>query len=256
MSDSGHELFDRVVGQYARTRPGYPEESLDWLAARAGLTSGSRVLDLGAGTGKLTVALAARGYEVVAVEPLPGMRAQLEHDMPEVSASSQEAPSRSRSPTARCDAVCVAQAFHWFEPHAALSEIARVLAPDGSFVLVWNLWDIEDPAQAALDRIVSPLETGRIRHLTTANHPYGAWPGLLAADERFGAGAAGAVRTHRRARRRRGRRACRVDEPGTVGAAGRSRRRRSRRHARSSAGCPASERTFRYTTEVEIRRRR
>jgi len=182
MADSGHELFDRVVGQYARTRPGYPEESLDWLATSAELAPGSRVLDLGAGTGKLTVALAARGYEVIAVEPLPGMRAQLEGDLPDVpviAGSAEQIPLAGAS----LRAVVVAQAFHWFEPRAALSEIARVLAPAGSFVLVWNLWDVEDPAQAALDRIVSPLETGRIRHLTTANHPYGAWPEMLAAED-------------------------------------------------------------------------
>ena len=254
MADSGHELFDRVVGQYARTRPGYPEESIDWLAARAVLTSASRVLDLGAGTGKLTASLVSRGYEVVAVEPLPGMRAQLEHDMPDVrvvAGSAEQVPL----PDASLDAVFVAQAFHWFEPHAALSEIARVLLPDGSFVLVWNLWDVEDPAQAALDRIVSPLETGRIRHLTTANHPYGAWPEVLATDERFAP--AQRARFAHAVELAADEVAERVASMSQVQSAPPADRDGAIAEARSLVReMPGQRATFRYATEVEIRRRR
>jgi SAM-dependent methyltransferase len=182
--DDGHEGFDAFVGPYARTRPGYPEEALDWLAVHVSLGPGSRVLDLAAGTGKLTVSLVARGGTVTAVEPLPGMRAQLARDVPGARAlagRAEEIPLGDGT----FDVVCVGQAFHWFEPQQAADEIVRVLAPGGALALCWNLWDLDDPAQAALDAIVDPLETGRIRHLTTGNHPYGAWPRVLAADSRL-----------------------------------------------------------------------
>ncbi|MEO9174075.1 MAG: hypothetical protein ABI317_01090, partial [Gaiellales bacterium] len=80
--DDGHEGFDAVVGPYARTRPGYPSDALDWLVAQAAIGPGARVLDLAAGTGKLTGPLVARGYAVTAVEPLPGMRAELARAVP------------------------------------------------------------------------------------------------------------------------------------------------------------------------------
>jgi SAM-dependent methyltransferase len=180
----GHEGFDAVVGPYARTRPGYPPEALDWLAAQAAIAPGARVLDLAAGTGKLTSSLVARGYAVTAVEPLPGMREQLAATVPGaavLAGRAEQIPLADRS----VDVVCVAQAFHWFDPWQALDEIARVLVPSGSLALCWNLWDLSDDAQAALDAIVSPLETGRIRHLTTGNHPYGSWSGALAVDARL-----------------------------------------------------------------------
>jgi SAM-dependent methyltransferase len=177
-------VFDRVVDQYARTRPGYPTAALDWIAGATGLEQGADVLDLAAGTGKLTASLATRAYRVVAVEPLPGMRSQLVQDLPGVrvlDGTAEQIPLADGS----LDAVLVGQAFHWFEPYAALDEIARVLRPCGWLVLLWNLWDLDDPMQAALDRILAPLATGRIRILTTGSHPYGEWPQALAADDRF-----------------------------------------------------------------------
>ena len=89
-------------------------------------------------------------------------------------------------PDGAVDAVCVAQAFHWFDPQAALDEIARVLVPRGLLALLWNLWDLGEPGPALIEQIVAPLETGPIRHLTTASHPYGTWTAVLAADARFG----------------------------------------------------------------------
>lgn len=177
-------MFDGVAGEYARTRPGYPDAALDWVAGRAQLGPGSDVVDLAAGTGKLTVSLVARAYRVVAVEPLPGMRAQLERALPDVEALDGTA-ERIPLADASFDAVLVGQAFHWFEPYGALDEIARVLRPGGRLVLLWNLWDLDDPLQVALDEIIAPLATGRIRNLTTGSHPYGEWSAALASDGRF-----------------------------------------------------------------------
>jgi SAM-dependent methyltransferase len=182
--DEGAAAFDRAVGAYAATRPGYPEQALDHLVDEAALAPGSRVLDLAAGTGKLTASLVERGYVVTAVEPLPGMRARLTEDVPGARVLEGRA-ERIPLPDGSVDVVTVGQAFHWFEPEQALDEIARVLVPSGSLALCWNLWDLSDDAQAALDAIVSPLETGRIRHLTTGNHPYGSWSGALAVDARL-----------------------------------------------------------------------
>jgi ubiquinone/menaquinone biosynthesis C-methylase UbiE len=183
--DTDHVVFDGVVGEYARTRPGYPDEALDWITGRTGLRSGSDVLDLAAGTGKLTRSLVSRGFRVTAVEPLPGMRSQLERDLPEVLVRDGTA-ERIPLGEAAFDAVVVGQAFHWFEPYAALDEVARVLRPQGWLVLLWNLWDLDDPLQRSLDDLIAPLATGRIRNLTTGNHPYGGWSCALAADLRFG----------------------------------------------------------------------
>jgi ubiquinone/menaquinone biosynthesis C-methylase UbiE len=182
--DANHAVFDAVAGEYARTRPGYPDDALEWVAGRAGLEAGSDVLDLAAGTGKLTTSLVARDYRVVAVEPLPGMRSQLEQALPDVVVLEGTA-ERIPLADASFDAVVVGQAFHWFEPYAALDEIARVLRPGGRLVLLWNLWDLDDPLQAALDEIIAPLATGRIRNLTTGSHPYGEWSAALATDPRF-----------------------------------------------------------------------
>ena len=182
--DATHAVFDAVADEYARTRPGYPDDALDWVAREACLHDGSDVLDLAAGTGKLTVPLVARGYRVVAVEPLPGMRARLAQALPGVVALEGTA-ERIPLPDGSFDAVLVGQAFHWFEPYGALDEIARVLRPNGRLVLLWNLWDLDDPLQHALDQLIAPLATGRIRNLTTGSHPYGGWSAALASDPRF-----------------------------------------------------------------------
>jgi hypothetical protein len=122
-------------------------------------------------------------------------------------------------------------------------------------VLVWNLWDVEDPAQAALDRIVTPLETGRIRHLTTANHPYGAWPEALAADQRFGPGQR--ARFAHTVELAADEVADRVASMSQVQSAPPADRDGAIAQARSLVrGMPGQRGTFRYTTEIEIHRRR
>jgi len=149
MSDSHAEQarsFDRVADVYQKSRPSYPAAAVEWVLEAA---PGPRVVDLAAGTGKLTEVLVAAGADVTAVEPLANMRAELERALPSVRATDGTA-ERIRLPDASADAVFVGQAFHWFDGPAALAEIARVLVPGGVLGLVWNLRDESVPWVADL----------------------------------------------------------------------------------------------------------
>jgi SAM-dependent methyltransferase len=129
--------------RYERARPGYPQPAIAELCARLGIGAGTRVLDLAAGTGKLTRELVARDARVVAVEPVDGMRRQLEAlGGVEVRAGTAESIPL---PDAAVEAVTAAQAFHWFDGPRALREIHRVLAPGGALGLVWNVMDRSVP---------------------------------------------------------------------------------------------------------------
>lgn len=137
--------FDSTAAAYEYGRPGYPDAALHWWAAQgAVLRAGSRVLDLAAGTGKLTRQLAAQGCEVVAVEPLAGMRTELERALPEVTLHDGTAEAIPL-PGGSVDAVFVGQAFHWFDHAAALAEIERVLRPGGGLGMIWNDDDTSVP---------------------------------------------------------------------------------------------------------------
>ena len=128
--------FDLAAEVYERARPEYPSEAVDWLIP-AGATT---VLDLGAGTGKLTRALVARELDVVAVDPSPKMLAQLTASLPGVlvhEGTAEDIPLADAS----VDAVLVAQAWHWVDQDVALPSVARVLKPGGRLALVWNLRD-------------------------------------------------------------------------------------------------------------------
>jgi SAM-dependent methyltransferase len=127
--------FGAVAAAYARYRPGYPAGAVAW--ALAPLTGGSEVdlLDLAAGTGKLTEALVGRG-RVTAVDPDPAMLAQLRARLPAVEVRKGSA-ERIPLPDASVDAVLVGQAFHWFDRDRAMPEIARVLRPGGVLAALW-----------------------------------------------------------------------------------------------------------------------
>jgi SAM-dependent methyltransferase len=133
--------FDRAAEEYERARAEYPPELLDGLP----LHEVAEVLDLGAGTGKLTRLLTKRYRRVIAVEPLDGMRAILERVVPEAESHAGTAEAIPLA-DASVDAVFAAQAFHWFANDEALAEIARVLRPGGVFALVWNEPDEERPS--------------------------------------------------------------------------------------------------------------
>jgi SAM-dependent methyltransferase len=146
--------FGAVACAYERSRPGYPVDAVRWLAG----DEPCDVVDLGAGTGKLTRSLAAQGHRVTAVEPLPEMLAQLEAAVPGVAAlagSAEAIPLADGS----ADVVTVAQAFHWFDQQVALREIARVLRPGGRLSLVWNTRDDSETWVAELtDTIIGRSE--------------------------------------------------------------------------------------------------
>jgi SAM-dependent methyltransferase len=141
--------FGAASVQYERGRPTYPEDAVDWLLP----VGAHKVLDLGAGTGKLTRRLVARGLDVVAVEPSDGMREQFTRALPNVSAL---AGSAERIPLTddAVDAVLVAQAWHWVDVEHAVPEVARVLSPGGRLGLVWNIRDEREDWVAQLGRIM------------------------------------------------------------------------------------------------------
>jgi SAM-dependent methyltransferase len=132
--------FGSGADAYESARPSYPPDAVAEIVRVCGLGPGRRVLDLAAGTGKLTRLLVPTGAEVVAVEPVAAMREVLTAVVPGVEALDGTAEAVPL-PDASVDAVTVAQAFHWFDPPVALAEIARVLRPGGTLVLVWNTRD-------------------------------------------------------------------------------------------------------------------
>lgn len=141
--------FGAAAAAYERGRPSYPGRAIGWLLP----PGATRVADLGAGTGKFTRLLRDRGLDVVAVEPLSGMRAELARTVPGVpvlAGTAEEIPLPDHS----VDAVVAAQAWHWVDPARALPEAARVLRPRGQLGLIWNVRDEEVDWVAELGRIM------------------------------------------------------------------------------------------------------
>jgi ubiquinone/menaquinone biosynthesis C-methylase UbiE len=140
--------FGGVADVYERARPQYAPEAVAWIVSRLPF---ARVLDLAAGTGKLTRQLLPYAASVVAVEPDDAMRAVLARIVPGVESlagTAEEIPL----PAASVDAVTVGQAFHWFQMDAALTELHRVIRPDGGVALLWNEYDWPE-LNAIVDRL-------------------------------------------------------------------------------------------------------
>jgi ubiquinone/menaquinone biosynthesis C-methylase UbiE len=174
------DAFERVAALYERVRPGYPEEAIAWLAEQLALGPGLIVLDLAAGTGKLTRELLGLGAKVVAVEPGDEMRAQLVKAVPEVEALAGTAEAIPLD-EGSVDAVTVAQAFHWFRFGEALQEICRVLRPGGGLGLIWNERDPDDELQKRISELIDPfVPPGRPAVLQSG------WREAIEADPRFG----------------------------------------------------------------------
>ena len=130
--------FARAAASYERGRPGYPEEAVARAWQGLGLGDGAEVVDLAAGTGKLTRMLLPRAARVVAVEPAAEMRAALAAALPDVAVLDGTA-ERLPLDDGAVDAVWVGEAFHWFANSRAVAEIARVLPPGGGLAVLWNI---------------------------------------------------------------------------------------------------------------------
>lgn len=148
--------FGAAAAAYAEHRPDYAQDAVRWAIEPA---PGSRVLDLGAGTGKLTATLVAVGADVVAVEPDPAMLAELRGAVPGVRALSGGAEAIAL-PDASVDAVVAGNAMHWFDMAVAGPEIARVLAPGGVLAGLWNVMDDRVDWVAGLERISGSAAIG------------------------------------------------------------------------------------------------
>jgi SAM-dependent methyltransferase len=133
------------------------------MAERLGLGPGSVVVDLAAGTCKLTRVLMGTGARVVAVEPVAAMRAELAGSVPGVELVAGLAEAIPLA-AASAEAVTVAQAFHWFRGEAALAEIHRVLRAGGGLAIVFNRRDFDQPIHAALERTFTRYRAGAPRH--------------------------------------------------------------------------------------------
>ena len=137
--------FGQEAGAYDRARPEYPADAVEWMLRGVG----QDVVDVGAGTGKLTRAVRATGRTVVAVDPDATMLAQLSSREREV-ATVVGAAERLPLPDASADAVVFGQAWHWVDPPVASREAARVLRPGGVLGLIWNIRDTSEPWVAEL----------------------------------------------------------------------------------------------------------
>jgi SAM-dependent methyltransferase len=148
------DAFGRTAREYELGRPGWPEELLDRVIAEFGFGPEAEVLDLGAGTGKLTRELVPRFARVLAVEPDDAMRAVLQEVVPGAEALLGRGEAIPL-PDGSVDAVFSAEAFHWFAGEESIAEIARVLRPRGALVIFWNIpvefADLGDEAEAVID---------------------------------------------------------------------------------------------------------
>ena len=149
--------FGTAAAAYTEHRPDYAQAAVRWALDPA---PGARVLDLGAGTGKLTGALLEAGADVIAVEPDRAMLAELRRALPAVRALPGAAESIPL-PDASVDAVVAGHALHWFDMDVAGLEIARVLAPRGVLAGLWNVLDDRVGWVAELERISGAAAIGR-----------------------------------------------------------------------------------------------
>jgi len=175
--------YHEGAGDYVAGRPGYPPEAVAWLRQVLGVGPGSKVLEVGGGTGKFIPTLKECGGEIIALEPIDEMREQLVRAHPDVEALPGTATAIPL-PDCSVDAVVCAQAFHWFATPEAVTEMRRVLVPRRTLGLIWNGRDESVPWVAALSRITDRYEGDTPRYLTGAWRSAFPAPGLDFIDER------------------------------------------------------------------------
>jgi SAM-dependent methyltransferase len=157
--------FGTTTDLYERIRPDYPTLAIDILVRELRIAPGRVVVDVGAGTGKLTRALVPSGATLIAVEPLVEMRERLAAEVPRAvpfAGTAEHMALRDGS----AHAIVAAQAFHWFDGDKALAEFHRVLAPGGRVGLVWNVRDRRAPWVATFDALVDAVDPDRPDHQT------------------------------------------------------------------------------------------
>ena len=165
--------FERAADAYERGRPEYPPEAVALVVRGLGLRPRVRLLDVGAGTGKLSRLVGASGATVFAADPADAMirRAARVPGVVPLRAVAEELPFRDGA----LDAAVAASAFHWFDGPRALRELHRALRPGGRLALLWNVRDDAEPWVARLSEIVNRRE-GR-----TPRYRRGEWRGAFAA---------------------------------------------------------------------------
>lgn len=170
--------FSAGSSAYDRGRPSYPQEAVELIASELGIGPDSTVVDLAAGTGKFTALLVPTAARIIAVEPVAEMRGELTRALPQVEAMDGTAESMPLEDSS-ADAVTVAQAFHWFDAGAALTEIARVLRPGGGLAFLWNRRDESVPWVERMSEVIHWHDRPISRYDRTD------WPAVVAASGLF-----------------------------------------------------------------------
>jgi SAM-dependent methyltransferase len=173
-----HDAVD--VEDYDRYRPDYAAGAVAWFVGAAGLGPGDRVVDVAAGTGKLTRGLVDAGLDVVAVEPGPAMRQRLASRLPGVRVVAAMA-ERLPLATATVTAIAIAHGFHLFDVEPALAELGRLVRPGGTLAVFSNVYASHDPVNAAVDAVIDRfLPAGK-----ASSAVFGVWRDALTASGAF-----------------------------------------------------------------------
>jgi SAM-dependent methyltransferase len=170
--------FERAAEAYERGRPDFPNEAVAFLTERLRLRPATILVELGAGTGKLTRQLAPTGARIVCVEPVAAMRAELIAGVPgieAVDAVAEDLPLADGS----ADAAAAAQAFHWFDAGRAVAELARVLRDGAGSALVWNVRDEDAGWVRAMSELIEPFRGD------TPSHRAMRWRGAFERTDAF-----------------------------------------------------------------------